>query len=602
MSNKLVSLIMLFLLAAATQASAAWWHDDWKFYKELQVDVSGLGEAGEADRLPVLIKLSGGNFPYFTDVLPKGEDLRFVAADHQTVLKHHVEKFDPLTEIALVWVQVPRSGQAKTVGPVTTETVYMYYNNPAAVAAEDAAGTYDVNQALVYHFDTPAGPRDVTAYENHPAEYSGMPDDKGFINGAARFTPDSILGLPASTSLQYQAAQGYGISVWIRLDDVQVDARVLTLTGPTSLAVGVAGGALVARLSAQDGATAEERGKGVLQNGVWHHLGISIGSGETQVYLDGAIAATLPGVAGDMLPNVSFGSSPDQAGFNGVIDELQVSSVARGRAWFAKAHENQAVGSDIVVFGEDQTAESSGGESYMISILGSVSIDGWVIIFLLGIMAAAGLVVAVGKTLMLSRVKKDNVKFLAAFKQLSTELTGLDREESKDEQAMRDSPFLSAMFGSHDHYQSSNLYHLYHIGIKELNARVGSSRTGSLSPQNIAAARAALDAAFVREQQRLNKSMVVLTIAISGGPFLGLLGTVLGVMITFAAIAISGDVNINAIAPGVSAALMTTVAGLAVAIPALFTYNYLSTRIRDMTIDMRVFVDELVARIAEYHS
>jgi biopolymer transport protein ExbB len=94
---------------------------------------------------------------------------------------------------------------------------------------------------------------------------------------------------------------------------------------------------------------------------------------------------------------------------------------------------------------------------------------------------------------------------------------------------------------------------------------------------------------------------VLLTIAISGGPFLGLLGTVVGVMITFAAIAASGDVNINAIAPGIAAALVATVAGLAVAIPALFGYNYLGSRIRDISADMRVFVDEYLGRIAEHH-
>jgi biopolymer transport protein ExbB len=90
--------------------------------------------------------------------------------------------------------------------------------------------------------------------------------------------------------------------------------------------------------------------------------------------------------------------------------------------------------------------------------------------------------------------------------------------------------------------------------------------------------------------------------SVSGGPFLGLLGTVLGVMITFAAIAATGDVNVAAIAPGVAAALAATVAGLAVAIPSLFSYNYLSTRIRDITIDMKVFSDELLAKIAERHS
>jgi biopolymer transport protein ExbB len=96
--------------------------------------------------------------------------------------------------------------------------------------------------------------------------------------------------------------------------------------------------------------------------------------------------------------------------------------------------------------------------------------------------------------------------------------------------------------------------------------------------------------------------MVLLTIAISGGPFLGLLGTVVGVMITFAAIAASGDVNVNAIAPGIAAALAATVAGLAVAIPALFGYNWLNTSIKEINADMRVFVDEFVTRIAEHYA
>jgi len=111
--------------------------------------------------------------------------------------------------------------------------------------------------------------------------------------------------------------------------------------------------------------------------------------------------------------------------------------------------------------------------------------------------------------------------------------------------------------------------------------------------------RAKLDRTTAYETQKLNSMMVMLTIAISGGPFLGLLGTVVGVMITFAAIAASGDVNINAIAPGIAAALVATVAGLGVAIPALFGYNYLITRIKEITTEMHVFTDEFVTRLAE---
>jgi biopolymer transport protein ExbB len=123
-----------------------------------------------------------------------------------------------------------------------------------------------------------------------------------------------------------------------------------------------------------------------------------------------------------------------------------------------------------------------------------------------------------------------------------------------------------------------------------------------LSASSIAAIRAQLDGGTVKEMQRLNRMMVILTIAISGGPFLGLLGTVVGVMITFAAIAASGDVNVNAIAPGIAAALVATVAGLGVAIPALFGYNYLISKIKDLTSDIQIFVDELVTRIAELYT
>jgi biopolymer transport protein ExbB len=123
--------------------------------------------------------------------------------------------------------------------------------------------------------------------------------------------------------------------------------------------------------------------------------------------------------------------------------------------------------------------------------------------------------------------------------------------------------------------------------------------TKPLSGASLDAVKASVDADLVRESHSLNSLMVFLTIAISGGPFLGLLGTVVGVMITFAAIAAAGDVNVNAIAPGIAAALLCTVAGLAVAIPALFGYNYLASRIKNISSDMQIFVDEFVTRVAE---
>jgi biopolymer transport protein ExbB/TolQ len=89
--------------------------------------------------------------------------------------------------------------------------------------------------------------------------------------------------------------------------------------------------------------------------------------------------------------------------------------------------------------------------------------------------------------------------------------------------------------------------------------------------------------------------MNVLTMAVSGAPFLGLLGTVWGVMDAFGGIAASGSANLAAMAPGVSGALITTVTGLLVAIPAMFGYNFLVTSIRGIIVEMDNFAAELAS-------
>jgi biopolymer transport protein ExbB len=147
--------------------------------------------------------------------------------------------------------------------------------------------------------------------------------------------------------------------------------------------------------------------------------------------------------------------------------------------------------------------------------------------------------------------------------------------------------------------QKSPLGRLYETGIEELNVRRRKLGGRALSGEAVEAMRAAVDGVAVEENQKFDKLMVLLTIAISGGPFIGLLGTVIGVMSTFGGVAMAGDVNVNAIAPGIAAALLATIAGLAAAIPSLFGYNYLNSRITKISDDLRVFIDRLVTRLAE---
>jgi len=105
----------------------------------------------------------------------------------------------------------------------------------------------------------------------------------------------------------------------------------------------------------------------------------------------------------------------------------------------------------------------------------------------------------------------------------------------------------------------------------------------------------AMERAVGETALRLESQMILLATAVSGAPFLGLLGTVWGVMETFADVAAAGSANLAAMAPGVSAALITTVTGLLVAIPAMFGYNFLVTTIRAMIVELDNFGAELAS-------
>jgi biopolymer transport protein ExbB len=290
------------------------------------------------------------------------------------------------------------------------------------------------------------------------------------------------------------------------------------------------------------------------------------------------------------------------ANFIGDIDELQIAKIARPAGYIKVAAVGQGPEhAKLTTFSVDEET-ASWFSGYFAVILKSVTLDGWVVIGLLAIMAVISWIVMIDKVSYLNRVAKGNVAFLRHFREGATDLDGLLRVDEQEEADLRFGDKVAEK--EHKAIKSAPLYHLFHLGAREIRRRFSGTDQGrSLSPQATAAIRAVLDSGFVRESQRLNKLMVVLTIAISGGPFLGLLGTVVGVMITFAAIAATGDVNINAIAPGIAAALVATVAGLGVAIPALFGYNYLITRIKDTTSEMQVFIDEFVTKMAEsYHA
>jgi biopolymer transport protein ExbB len=339
----------------------------------------------------------------------------------------------------------------------------------------------------------------------------------------------------------------------------------------------------------------------------WHHVALTAGSGKLTLYVDGAPSGSAPLALQELGGAFTVGSAGNAKFLIGDIDEVEVAKVARSAEWLKAAARGQGMDANLLLYGADGQKEGGGQNSYFVTIAKNLTADGWVVIGICMVMLVIALLIMFFKAIFLSRVEKANSRFLRDFRKLSGDTTALDSPAAEGEEDLDDAPSMSSLAGDQNKYGASTLYRLYHHGVREANKRVGGQTVSAahvkvLSHQSIDAIRAAMDASMTRLQQSLSSQMVLLTIAISGGPFLGLLGTVIGVMITFAAIALSGDVNVNAIAPGTAAALAATVAGLSVAIPALFGYNWLNSRIKSISADNRVFVDEFVTRLAEQYS
>jgi biopolymer transport protein ExbB len=583
--------------------AASWWNGDWKYRKEISFDLSPAGAdvAGTPQDVPILVRLSLGNFSYFNDTKPDGSDFRVLAGDDKTPLKFHFEKYDPQNQMALLWINVPQ-----ITGGSKTEKIYAYYGNPDAQSAADVPGTYDASQVLVLSFVDGAGtPTDLTAYKNNPSSSTAVLTPASLIGAGAKFSGKETITVPASPSLRLLPNQGLTASAWVRIEQAQQAVVFALKDGVKELSLGIDGTKFIAR-AAFNGAPITVTQTADFSLSQWHHVALTAGAEKLTLYVDGVAAGSAPVTLEELGGSFTIGSADASRFLSGDVDEVEVSKVVRSADWIKASARGQGMDANLVVYGADGQKEGSGQGTYFVTIAKNLTVDGWVVIGICLAMLVVALVIMLFKAIFLSRVEKANAKFLREFRRLSGDPTALDKEAgaSEADDFEMDAPSLR---GDQNKFGASTLYRLYHSGVFELNKRVAgktvsAQRAMVLTPQSIDAIRASMDASMTRLQQSLSSQMVLLTIAISGGPFLGLLGTVIGVMITFAAIALSGDVNVNAIAPGTAAALAATVAGLAVAIPSLFGYNWLNSRIKNITADNRVFVDEFVTRVAEQYS
>jgi biopolymer transport protein ExbB len=569
LKQRLLCWALLALTAPATVLAGESAHQ-----KKLKLDTTATGtELKEAvTQLPLLVRLHSGNFA-FNQAKPDGSDLRVLAPDGKTPLRWQLENYDAANELANVWVMVP-----KVAASTKADVAVVGWGGDAAAAA-NSGGFYDTAQRLVYHFSDAQGVRDSTANGNHAQTSTAKAQPLGPAGGALTFDGSARVVVPASASLKFVAAEGLTVSAWLKPSTLD-DASLLSLGGQ-ALSIGLANG----RLSVRSGSASATATAG-LKPGLWQHVAVVLGEGQARFFIDGLDAGAAPLAMAEAAGELVIGD-----GLRGELDELGLAATPRSAAYLRALAGSQAADTPMVALDDD----AAGGESvsYAAVLIGSVTLDGWIVIGVLAVMALVSAWVMVSKSVLLSRSKRGNAAFLDRFRADARALLSPGHAlivTLQQDAALRRSP----------------LFRLYTTGLAEIAQRFDEQTAAGqplrLKPAGLEAIRAALDAANLRENQRLNGGIVLLTIAISGGPFLGLLGTVVGVMITFAAIAVAGDVNVNAIAPGIAAALVATVAGLAVAIPALFGYNWLASQIKNLSGDSQVFLDQFVTKSAEQYA
>ena len=555
--KKCLSLLLL-VCGLMPLSSFAEWNKEWTGHKKISIDTQSVTEA--ASQVPVVVRLHSGNFD-FTGVNIDGSDLRFIAADDKTELKYFIEKFDAVNELAIVWVQLP----SIKVGDKDAHFWLYFGNEKATNTTSDTKAINAADTIASFHFAEKTLLQDSSA-TGLQATGEITAQKAGLIGESASFInkPMIIAANPA-----INAGTGYTWSAWVKPAALPQAAILYSQDKALSLAIDAQ------KLSLKIGDATVSGGE--LKPVVWQHVAFSINAGNASLYLDGVQVGTGTVPVADMTKDIKIGE-----GFTGEMDEMQIANTAKSAAAIKLAASSQGVESGLIKVAEGGAAEGDeddGKPNYIKILIDSLTPDAKAVIGILAVMFAISTWVMIKKAMLVSVTDKDNKKFLARFQKTNAaDLLTLDKNAS---------------------YPNSTLFKLYQAGLREIKKREHEGQKLSLSGASMDAIKAAIDADLVRETQKQNAGMVLLTIAISGGPFLGLLGTVVGVMITFAAIAAAGDVNVNAIAPGIAAALLATVAGLAVAIPALFGYNYLASRIKNITIAMQIFVDEFVTRSAE---
>ena len=142
--NRWSCVVLLFAIMGFSPLAGAYWDEAWTARVKITLNPQGVSAA--VDNIPVPVRLHSGNF-HFLNADADGADLRFISADDKTELTFHIEKYDSVNELALIWVLLPKVNPADK-----TAHFWLYYGNDTATPVAEGGTGWDSLTTSIFHF------------------------------------------------------------------------------------------------------------------------------------------------------------------------------------------------------------------------------------------------------------------------------------------------------------------------------------------------------------------------------------------------------------------------------------------------------------------
>jgi hypothetical protein len=336
-------------------ATDDWWDTDWLNRRKITFDNTASAE--NLDDFPLLVAITSSEINY-AKTQDQGQDIRFYDTDTNQLLKYEIEEWNE-AGTSYVWVRVPRIDAG-----VATDSIMMYYNNTAASDGQDAANVWDSSFQMVYHANESSGNlQDSTSNTNDgtAAGTAGYGATGAIGSGvdlerddSARFVVNSLTLDPSTTDLTIQA--------WIRPEDINVSQPFFSQKDGTGQ------GRTLLRLDTANEADTWLGGTSLsadtaLGSGTFYHLVLTYDNtaGVVHFYLNGNsdstdISASAESASGSWV----VGSHKDESSFfDGIMDEMRVSSTLRSADWIEAEYLSQNGAFSFNTFGNEENQSGS---------------------------------------------------------------------------------------------------------------------------------------------------------------------------------------------------------------------------------------------------